>query len=134
VSVGVGGGPHIKPRLFPVVSHQLLNGAHREWPVAAVLEQRRGRRGGPWCRLTVEAPSGVEGEQLADARLGNRVEGHHAAARAFADGRGEVEILPGNARPSGNASLSNAVQRIPARGQPKLGLLQGVSPASALAR
>ena len=86
----VGSGAHIEPGLFPVASHQLLDGADRQRTVAAVLEERGGRRGG-------QAASGVEGEQLADAGLGFVVERHHAAAGAFADGRGQVEKLPGRA-------------------------------------
>ena len=88
VPEGVRGGPHIESGLFPVACHQVLDGANREWSVAPVLKERSGRRGG-------EASRGVEGEKLADAALGDGVEGHHAAARAFADRRGEVEILPG---------------------------------------
>ena len=88
VAEGVGGGPDIEAGLFPVVLDDLLHAAHRERAVAAILEERGRRRGG-------EAPRGVEGEELADARLGDGVEGHYAAARAFADGRGEVEILTG---------------------------------------
>jgi hypothetical protein len=89
VAKGVRCGAHIKPCLFPIACHQLLDGADREWAVAPVLKYGRGRRGG-------ETPRGVEGEELADALLGDSVEGHHATARVFADGCGEVEILPGH--------------------------------------
>ena len=90
VAERVGSGANIEPGLFPIVGHQLLDGADRQRAVAAVLEERRGRRGG-------QAASGVEGEQLADAGLGFVVERHHAAARPFADGRGQVKKLPGRA-------------------------------------
>lgn len=69
----VRSGPHVEPGLFPVVRHQQLHAAHREQTVVAVLKQGRGRCGG-------QAPSGVEGEQLADAGLGFVVQWHHAAA------------------------------------------------------
>ena len=77
-------GPDIEVGPFPVEFDNLLHAAHRERAVAAILEERGGRRGG-------EAPHGVEGEEFVDARLGDGVEGHHAAARAFADGGGKVE-------------------------------------------
>ena len=81
-------GPHIEPGLFPVVSHQELNAAHRERTMVAILEQGRGRRGG-------QTPSGVEGEQLANAGLSLVVERHHTAPGSFANGRGKMEKLPG---------------------------------------
>ena len=84
VAERVRGGPDVKVGPFPVELDNLLHAAHRERAVAAVLEERGRRRGG-------EAPRGVEGEEFVDARLGDGVEGHHAAARSFADGGGEVE-------------------------------------------
>ena len=86
VPQGVGRSPHIKPRLFPIHCHQLLDRPNREMPAQLILEQRPIRR-------DTEPDLLVEGQKLHDTDLSHFVERDNPAARVFADRRRKVQWL-----------------------------------------
>ena len=77
---------HIKPGGVPVKSDELLNGTDREMTAYPIIEERS-LRGLRQTKLI------VEGENFANAFLGHLIERDNTAARPFANGSGEMEII-----------------------------------------
>ena len=86
VTESVRSGANIKPSGVPVKSNELLNRTNRKMTAYPIIEERS-LRGLRQTKLI------VEGENFANAFLGHLIERDNTAARPFANGSGEMEII-----------------------------------------
>ena len=82
----VRSGANIQPRSIPVKSDEKLNGTNRERTALTILKQRS-------LGALRKTKLIVEGENFANAFLGHLIERDNTAARPFANGSGEMEII-----------------------------------------